>query len=291
MSSLGQRLSVLRKQANMTQAALGEELNISAQAVSKWEKGLSEPDVDTLIRICDLFNVSIASLVGKEESSKIIKETEDVKKDVQEDKIPQAPIKVVIGRCSKCGKEITDKEKYYVKHLQNSVQKRYVCSACEKKAKVSKCTTRLETIKRELKKGFISGGLIAAIFIIVGISLLSKGFPESIASLFFIAAYSAVSFMSQIQWGDKVFKIFKFFIRTVRMPGIIFDLSIDGIIWAICVKIMLSILSVVLSLILVVVGFIISNIASWFIFPFALASKIMEIKRLKSEISMCYSSR
>ena len=64
MSQLGDNIVKLRKKAEMTQSALGEKLSISPQAVSKWEKGLSEPDTETLKNICNLFNVSMDDLVG-----------------------------------------------------------------------------------------------------------------------------------------------------------------------------------------------------------------------------------
>lgn len=44
----GQKIAELRKKADMTQAELGESLNVTSQAVSKWENGLSEPDLGTI---------------------------------------------------------------------------------------------------------------------------------------------------------------------------------------------------------------------------------------------------
>ena len=46
--SLGNKLAALRKNSNMTQEALGKRLDISAQAMSKLENDLSEPDMATL---------------------------------------------------------------------------------------------------------------------------------------------------------------------------------------------------------------------------------------------------
>lgn len=44
----GQKIAQLRKISNMTQAKLGELLNVSAQAVSKWEHDIAEPDLATI---------------------------------------------------------------------------------------------------------------------------------------------------------------------------------------------------------------------------------------------------
>ncbi len=60
--NLGQRISDLRREKGLSQEQLGNELGISAQAVSKWENGKSMPDVAILPDIADLFNCSIDEL-------------------------------------------------------------------------------------------------------------------------------------------------------------------------------------------------------------------------------------
>lgn len=65
METLGTRLAELRKKYNFTQADIGEKLNVSVQAVSKWENDLSLPDYDYLIKLADLFNTSIDVLLGR----------------------------------------------------------------------------------------------------------------------------------------------------------------------------------------------------------------------------------
>ncbi len=67
--SLANRLTVLRKNAGLTQSELGNQLNISAQAISKWEKGISEPDIATLKRIADIYGVSISYIIDPENAS------------------------------------------------------------------------------------------------------------------------------------------------------------------------------------------------------------------------------
>ncbi|MEY8533888.1 helix-turn-helix domain-containing protein [Blautia pseudococcoides] len=60
----GDRISFLRKLKGLTQAQLAEKLGISAQAVSKWESGLSCPDIMMLVPLADIFNVSTDMLLG-----------------------------------------------------------------------------------------------------------------------------------------------------------------------------------------------------------------------------------
>ena len=44
----GQKIAELRKSNKLTQAELGTKLNVTAQAISKWENNLSEPDIDSI---------------------------------------------------------------------------------------------------------------------------------------------------------------------------------------------------------------------------------------------------
>ncbi len=54
----------IRKDNNLTQKEFADKLNVTFQAVSKWENGKSTPDVDTLKRICDLYNIDINDLLS-----------------------------------------------------------------------------------------------------------------------------------------------------------------------------------------------------------------------------------
>ena len=56
---IGEKIKNKRKELNLTQEYLAKELNISRQAVSKWEKGLSEPSMDNLVKISEIFRVDI----------------------------------------------------------------------------------------------------------------------------------------------------------------------------------------------------------------------------------------
>ena len=62
--TLGEKLSTLRKNYGLTQTQLGEKLNLSAQAVSKWENNLAEPDITTLKKLALIYGVSIEEIVN-----------------------------------------------------------------------------------------------------------------------------------------------------------------------------------------------------------------------------------
>ena len=59
-------LVALRKNAGLTQSELAEKLNYSDKAISKWERGESFPDVETVKRIADLYDVSIDALLKEQ---------------------------------------------------------------------------------------------------------------------------------------------------------------------------------------------------------------------------------
>ena len=64
--SIGTIIMRLRKEHGMTQDQLASALGITFQAVSKWENGISSPDISTLPLLADLFGVSVDQLLGRE---------------------------------------------------------------------------------------------------------------------------------------------------------------------------------------------------------------------------------
>lgn len=72
--NLTNRLKELRLEHNYSQKYVAEQLNISRQAISKWENGRSYPDIDNLRLLSSLYNVSLDSFFQKN-----INEIEDTK--------------------------------------------------------------------------------------------------------------------------------------------------------------------------------------------------------------------
>ena len=62
--TIGERIKMLRKQNAMTQEELAEHLFVSYQAISKWECGLSNPDLSLIAPLTKLFNISADELLG-----------------------------------------------------------------------------------------------------------------------------------------------------------------------------------------------------------------------------------
>ncbi len=66
MIALGERIKALRLRDGRTQEALAGELGVTAQAVSRWEKGICYPDMELIPSIANCFGVSIDELFGYE---------------------------------------------------------------------------------------------------------------------------------------------------------------------------------------------------------------------------------
>ncbi len=64
----GLRLKELRIEKGISQRKFGELIGVCNQTVSFWESGSREPDMDTLVKISDFFDVSTDYLLGKSDS-------------------------------------------------------------------------------------------------------------------------------------------------------------------------------------------------------------------------------
>lgn len=61
--SLAENLQYLRAREGVTQEQLAERLDVSRQSVSKWESAASYPEMDTLLKLCDMFRVDMDTLL------------------------------------------------------------------------------------------------------------------------------------------------------------------------------------------------------------------------------------
>lgn len=176
----GQKIIKLRKIADMTQAELGEELNVTSQAVSKWENGISEPDLETINKICALFNVSPNEFFGVDEK---ITETK-----AEEPPAASVAPKIINGYCERCHKPVGPGEYKVYSHRSwgNSSLQEIVCNDCVKKqesreredyCKVKKIkeVERLKKRHDERMKTILCCSAFVAFVLIFIMALASKG--------------------------------------------------------------------------------------------------------------------
>ena len=116
MESFGTRLAEFRKERNLTQNDIADQLNLSPQAVSRWENDLTSPDIDTLVSLAEILNITTDELLGKKKTETLYLPSEE-RKDISKmmlkvvcdtadgDKIrvnlPMAAIRVFINNDSK----------------------------------------------------------------------------------------------------------------------------------------------------------------------------------------------
>ena len=81
MASIGSRIYEYRRQRNITQEQLAEAMNVTSQAVSKWENDISCPDISVLPQLADYFHVSLDLLVRGENPGSVQMLSENQRKD------------------------------------------------------------------------------------------------------------------------------------------------------------------------------------------------------------------
>ncbi len=72
MKNLGDRIKQFREKHGFTQKELGEKLGVSAQAVSKWENNVNQPDISTIRSLCSIFGIGVDEFLQEKESPAIL---------------------------------------------------------------------------------------------------------------------------------------------------------------------------------------------------------------------------
>ena len=285
MKDYGTKIAELRASRNMTQAELGAMLNVTSQAVSKWENGLSEPDMDSIRKLCEIFEISFDEFFGVEPKSVDKRETAG---------------SVVLAYCDVCDKPLYNPKEYQVS-IENGIQ-HTTCLDCvpkkeemkrkaeqERIAKENKAReerrerehqVRVEGEMREVRKGLIwgiVGGIALAVLLLIGTISSQQNVGIIIASGI-VGLYGGYAMLAQFIWTNSVWDVFGFFLRTLKLPGVIFTLDLDGIIFLLTVKLLGAILSAIFSVVLFIIGFFVTLAYAMILFPFALIKEIHEAK-------------
>ncbi len=245
MANYGATIQKLRKEKGLTQAELGNKLSVSAQAVSKWENNFSQPDLDTLQGLAEVFEITVDDFVKLSNGEKINVEQENDERTVE--------------------REVA------VTTAQQAVEQPLV----EKKEE-SKSFNECENISTESsnKKLRINGwylfGLIIAIA--AGIGLLVFYFTDGSYSPFvsIVSAYTIFAFIASLGHDVVMTDIFEWgWEKSIHLPGIIFSLDLGGILFALAYKIIIApIISLLITVLFGILGTIVAAIIGAFAFPF-----------------------
>ncbi len=78
MQNMGKRIAEARQKCGMTQAELAAKMHVTDKAVSKWERGLSRPDIDSIPRLAECLSMSTEELFGNTAKKSTPEKSEDI---------------------------------------------------------------------------------------------------------------------------------------------------------------------------------------------------------------------
>lgn len=284
----GQKIIQLRKNAQVTQSQLGDYLNVSAQAVSKWERDCAEPDLGTVKKICEFFKISVGEFFEDEPQSAL---GEEKVADVLQSEFAEK----TIGYCVDCGIVVAQKD-------LGCQLPRVVCDRCQEKRKaiyeeqkqeeIASVESELKGFESKKKKSIIWGSIFAAFVLaafLAGIILSGTKDAGKIALWTGVAVavmYGAYALVGELYFGGGiVLDILEFFIASpIKLPGIIFGLDMDGLIFFVVVKVLFAILGFLFGLAMFVAGVLVGMIVSTIAFPISMSKANKEIKGLKTKL-------
>lgn len=274
MIQIGEKLKTLRSEKHLTQKDLAEKLNVSAQAVSRWENDEVEPSLETLGQLATIFSVSIDELFGKEPAPK----PEPAPAPAPTVRYVETAAKPVLAVCETCNKPLYHSEEIRRKTETHgrSTEKRVLCVACDEKEKLNKLRIEQDELNTRWKRAWIWSPIasiaLLALFIVLACfnkehfaAFFVAGIALSVLLLtFLVCVFLGNTFIGEM-WEDVSSWGFS------KMPGIIFSLDFDGIVFLITVKVLFAILNFVVAVCATVLATVLGLVLGVFAFPFALS--------------------
>lgn len=108
------RLKELREYSNLTQKQLAEKIGNVQRNISNWESGVSEPDLSTVIKLAEFFNVTTDELLGADRSNAPLRISP--RQNIIAD-IAAVPMEYLAGKDARLIEQIlslSDEQKYYL---------------------------------------------------------------------------------------------------------------------------------------------------------------------------------
>ena len=282
--SLGKKLAAYRKLAGFTQQQLGEELNLSPQAISKWENDLAEPDLATLRTLSELYKVPVGEIIDPNVS--VYEPAVDDSKEELEKKSEDEMKPEIIGFCKKCGVTVNE----------NTIGERtpeILCNNCrQKRDDEARNAREVEERKkrvamnsnstrhsRKFIASMIVAGLAAAALLAIMISSMIESKDASLIPATVIITYVIFSYVACLFYDCFVRDMLvEWTTKSFQFPGLIFTFDFDGIIWLIGMKLLFWILGLLFGLICSIIGIALGMVCAPFLFPFIAISMCRAIK-------------
>lgn len=188
------------------------------------------------------------------------------------------PTEKKIGNCHSCGEDIYSSNYGSTRSIGRRHRRKKVlyCKGCHERREIARIEHLSSLNKKARTKGFIWGGVIALAVLIIGIILLANQYivPNATSIIILIlTTYATFAFVFNLyaknNFIEDVFLVV-FSWGFVKMPGLIFSLSLGGIAWLIVVKIIFAIIAFLIGATVGFAALLIGMALSMFVFPFAL---------------------
>lgn len=274
----GEKITKLRKEKGLTQAELGENLHVTFQAVSKWERGSSTPDFETMCLLAKFFDVPLSYFDPSAGENTAEGTAAGDEEDNTNDKEAKPEI---VGMCTKCGIVIREGEADTSSPL--------VCRACrkkeedqrrrEKEAAQRKEAERVRGVKKIRNRGLILGALITAVIDVLGIIGMVQNGEEAGTMIGSVLTATVIlyTFFSQLFWDGIVADVAFAGGKVIGSVGVIFDLDLDGFIFLIVAKILIALFRFLVYLVTLAA----TVVAAIVISPFTFLPQLLKLNRGK----------
>lgn len=281
--TLGTKLAIYRRLAGLTQQQLGDRLNLSPQAISKWEKDLTEPDLATLRTLAELYKVSIDELLnlnsGFPDPASL---TEDTEEDTEEKESESTP---VIGFCKHCGvtvnqENVAETDPVVIckkcKTAEEEAKKKATADAKRREKEDERRQERKRSENRHKLKvrlgwSFAVAGIVAAVFLGLCISAMVSEFNAVLLPVAIIGTYVVFAFVSCLFFDCIVQEVVvDWFDKSIHWPGLIFTFDVDGCLWMIGMKLLFFFLGLLFGIVTGAIGIMLGLICAPFVFPFTM---------------------
>lgn len=289
--TIGQKIKKLRTEKGLTQKDLADQLHVTFQTISKWEKDENEPDLATVRELAKLFGCSLDYLLSEDEEE-APKEEVAVEPVVKE--VPVIKETVIIHQnemhvCARCGKDIpenelvsedvTKKERHGRTTRTVSVGQTYYHKSCLEEVKKERAATaarvRAANTSKAKKMSFgwgIAGGVVA-FGIALAIFLCNTQYVHPALGVLFsvLIGYGIFAMLYCIISGSYIGEVFVWCAGlSIKFPGLIFSWDLEGFAWLIAMKILFAVLGFLIGVfaLLFAIGF--SALLGFVSFPFVL---------------------
>ena len=293
--TLGQKIKKLRIEKGLTQKDLADQVHVTFQTVSKWEKDENEPDVSTLRELAKLFGCSMDYLLSEDETEapeEVVEEPvvapveqvtktiiihqkelhvcERCKKDIPEDELE---MEQVCTRPAGRGHSATYRQAYYHKSCLAELRKER--AEADRRAKTAKAAR-----SKKLSFGWgIAGGVVALVVTLL-ILLLTPACKEAIhpaiaVLLSILAGYGIFAMLYCIISGSYIGEVFVWCAGlSIKFPGLIFSWDLEGFAWLIAMKILFAVLGFLIGVFALLFAIALSAALGMVSFPFVLIHNV-----------------